>query len=497
MKRALSISLFVLSAACGDATVEVAVNLQVPSKAVLSPFDPSARLSIVRVSIDGSERLDEVSTMLAPGETRAVFSGYPADRSVTIRVEGFDRLGSLVAFARSVVAIEGDDLEIPIAFRRTLAYIAHRPVCGGGCSQGSECVDLQEGYACREIVMGCGTCSGACVEFRGSPQCRAIFSRSTPAARTIYVVDLATRSLVDEVEIPGADPRVTGLSPIGGEGVLVTYNDGLNGFIAILSASDGTFAKTIMLPRPHEIGVLAAGERYGAAAGGGVVSVIDFEQQSVTKSVPLGGKVLDAVIGGEGKKAVFITSSGIALLDLTDAEAAVPLSPGEVAGASGVGVSGDGNTAFITSSQDRRLYELDLLEGGMAPNNDADGFAALVGAAAFSERSGLVLAIQAGEMGARVFPYDTIGRAGGPAVIGTLPVPADIASGPDGRRLIVVSTGTSSASSGLTIVDADPVLAPQGSTVGYPRDPDDVFLQGTTEIHQRYQPFKVTALYGH
>lgn len=498
MKRALALFLGCAAAACGDGKLTIDATLELPSKASLSPLDPNNRLTRILVSIDGADRLDESYVNLAPTETRATFEGYPPQRAAVVKAEGFDSIGNLVAYGRADLDIADEDASVTLQFRRTLAYVAHRAVCRGGCGEGFACVEAGAGATCAPVQAACAQCGAgeSCVDLLGAVRCRRNSTRTTAGAKTLYAIDLSTRSLIEKVQIPGTDPRPAGVYPRGGDSVLVTYSDGTNGFVGVLSSSDHSWSKTIQLPRAQELAVGVDGYRYGAVAGGGLISIIDFDEGRVVKNDPLGGRVLDGVMSASTNKAVFITTGGITLIDLSTPENAVALSPGDVTGASGVGLTEDGEFAYITSNADRQVFELDLVTGAMAPNSATGGFSAFVNAATFSERSNTVFALQAGDDGARVFPYDVVRKSGGPAVVGTLPIPSDIAAGPGGRRMIVVSVGTSSASSGLTIVDAEPSGDAEGSTVSYPRDPDDVFREGTLEIRQRYQPYKVTALYG-
>lgn len=499
MRAAIGAALF-LAACGGEARVAIDVALELPAKAVLSPYDPSARLVRVHGEVDGAERLDEVAVNLEPGATSFRIEDYPAERAVTIRAQGFDALGNLVAYAEGKLELGEDDASITLPFRRTLAYVTHRAPCGNGCGEGSACTVTTEGAACRVESGACTACPGgqACVETGGGASCQPLFTRNTAAAGTIYVIDLATRALIDEVQVPGTDPRAGGVHARGGEGVMVVWSDGPAGFAGLLSSSDHTWTRTLELPRPQELALAAPGFRYGVAGGGGLVSILDLEENRVLRSESIGGRVLDGVIGAGGERAVLVTSAGIAQLDLTQPESTVPVSPGEVAGASGVGLSGDGTLAYITSSSERQVFELNLIDGGMAPIDPRNGFSALVGAAAFSPRAGGVFAIQAGELGARVYFYDVVAkRPLEQPIVGTLPVPSDIVAGPQGRRVLVISSGTSSASAGLTIIDTDPLIAPEGSTVSYLRDRDDVYREGGVELRQRYQPFKAGALYGH
>ena len=128
-------------------------------------------------------------------------------------------------------------------------------------------------------------------------------------------------------------------------------------------------------------------------------------------------------------------------------------------------------------------------------------FSGVVENAVYSDKSLSVLAIQRNpaENISRVLSYSVLGRDGlGLAnAVGTLSEPSGIAAGPGGRRVIVVSAGTSTRSAGLTVIDTDLDLGPDGSTTRYPLDPDDTFVTpaGFTE-RQRYRPNKVAVLYG-
>ena len=488
--------------ACGGGS-KITVDLTTSGDAVLDPYKASDRLALVRVNIDGPDLKDDAIRDVPLDQRAAVFDRFPGDRTVQVEVSGFDELGTRIAYGRADGVAVAGDTNVTVAFRRTLAYVTHRAVCDGGCNTGSACVNFGSGYACRPSLETCApacSASSSCVDFRGAASCYHTFARTTPAPGLIYVIDATTRALVKKIQLPGDAPRGFGVSARGGEGVLVTYADGANGFVGFVSADDSQVT-SIPLSKPQSLALIGPGRKVGAAAGGGLISFFDFEQKKVIKEVAVGGTVLDGALGLDGKRAIFVvsTSPGVVIVDLENPEGRDSVkSPGEVSGASGVAVSEDGRVAFVSSRSGRTLNAIDLDSGRITEL--AEGFATRAGAAAFSARMLAVLAIQYDDDGPapRIVAYSVAASQGFPleTAVGTLPLPSDIAAGPGGGRLVVVSAGTSSTTAGLTVIDTDDELPPEGSSTTYPRDPDDTYLEGSFVAHQRYQPNKLGLLYG-
>lgn len=514
----------------GGGTVEITANLNLPAKESLSPASPAVRMERITVSIDGSERGDEAYLELGAAERTAIFESYPANRSVALEVQAFDAGNRLVASATARFEVDEDDLTIDLALNRSLAYVIHRQTCGGSCAPGFACADLGSGYRCVEEAATCTRCTGGnvCVNDGGGGACvaRYDFARSARAPRTIYAIDLNARTLVEKIELPGSNPQAVGISPFGSEGVLVTYVDGPaerpQGFVALLSASDHTFTKTVQLPCPQELAVGRPGYRYAAVAGGGFVSILDFgeggagqptvlrppapgEQGSCAdiQDLRLGGRISDGLVGAGGRKAVFATSGGVALIELDQADRTQPVEPGDIAGASGIALAGDDRLAYATSSLSRVLYVMDLqekalvpfcspsLRGGDGSCPEDKGFAGVVGPAVFSEKTQRVLALEAGEAAQHVFGFDIVAGTGDPVenAVSTLASAADLAIGPGGRKAVVL------AASGLTMIALDRG-AIEASSSFYPPDPDVRFMQDGVEVGERFQPLKIAILNG-
>jgi hypothetical protein len=79
----------------------------------------------------------------------------------------------------------------------------------------------------------------------------------------------------------------------------------------------------------------------------------------------------------------------------------------------------------------------------------------------------------------------------------SLNYPSGMASDAAGRRIIVVSGGTSSDDAGLTVIDTFPDHLPDGSSTLYPLDPDDTYVSpGGTTLRHRWRPADVAVIYG-
>ncbi|MBI4819817.1 MAG: hypothetical protein HY791_26320 [Deltaproteobacteria bacterium] len=494
--------------ACGQPEALVTVELSLPSKEQLDPYRFSDRLVSVRVSVDGPDRFDDVSKDLALTDRKAEFEAFPAERAVTIVVEGLDRLGNLIAYGRVENLQVDDDVSVQVPFRRLLAYVVHRPVCGGGCGDGRACVDVLDGYACQPVLtpeecvdsegaaLSCGD-QTACVTYRGGPSCRSKFDRVSKGTEVVYVIDLLTRALVDRVQIPGEGPRALGISPRGGEGVMVTYTAGGKGFVGLLKSADHEW-ETLELDSIQDLALLGPGQNIGMAAGGGQISVFDWSKKDVVKTDPAGGRVLDGKLGYGGRRAIFVINKepGVILV-----QPDIPTNQNisiAVAGAAGVAVDEKGELAYVTSSVEQTVTGVDLARAGNSVRLNG-GVAATCGAAAFSAAMQSILCIEAGtNPRPRVHAYSVATSSGWKleTAVGTLPDPSGIAAAPGGARLVVVSAGTTTTSSGLTMIDTDIEVGPDGSTISYPTDPDDTFVRGSSTIHQRYQASRVAVLYG-
>lgn len=451
-----------LAAACSS-EVTVTVTLATSTSELIDPFRGTTGLRKVRVTVDGSGPYDDVSMDLS-GEALASRSvsigGYPGEGRTSVRAQGFDDLGNLVAYGEVEVELAGD-VSVAVPFHRNLAFVAH----------------LEEE------------------------------SQANPAG-TIYVVDVASRTFAAKLRLAGARPIAAGVSARGGEGILVAYADGGAGFLGVLTAATGEWAH-IPLGQAHDLAVGAPGARLAVAAGGGSLEIIDLDAKAPIASAPLGGTVADGAMSADGSRAIFaLRDAGVVVVDLGDQcatsfDAARCLRALDVVESpAGIALATDGRTAFITSAREKVVfaYELDKLRTIALPN----GFATPVGPAAYSPEIQAVVAVGEGESGPapRVMTYVV---PGGQAVASsvsppTLLRPLDIAADASGRRLVVVAAGTSSATAGLTVVETAVNASGQVSVVGgtglYPTDPDDTFLDGGLVAHQRYRPARVAVLYG-
>lgn len=493
-----------LIAGCGGGTAEVTVALSVASDVAFDPFRANDRLAKVRVAIDGPERHDDAFRDIGLDERAAVFAGFPSERAVDVTVSGFDRQGNLVAFGRAEgVQVDGD-LSIDVPFRRSLAYVTHAPICGGGCGPDSACVDSGSGYSCHQRSTGCAACDGnqACVSLRTGPACYESYAGTSAGPGRLYVLDLVSRGLVTEIPLPGDAPRGRGISADGGRSIVVTYEDRQEGFVGLLSLSDNQW-KTVELSRVQDLALVGV-DNVGVAAGGGRVTLFDTTNgATIGDPVVVGGRALDGAIGLGGRRAIFIVSAPphVVLVDLERARdggnAVFP--PGEIPGAAGVAMSEDGKVAYVTSLAQREVVSVDMESGAVVTL--AGNFNGFVGAAVYSDRMRSIFALRSdpGENIAKVLGYSVAGKSGfeSDTAIPTLPVPSGIAAGPGGRRLVVVSSGTSTLSAGLTVIDADIDVGAEGSTVSYPLDPDDTYVgSGGFVGRQRYSPASVAVIYG-
>jgi len=502
VKRLLFLSLFL---GCGGSGVTIDVALDLPTKDVLSPYHPSARLAYVRVTADGAERLDDVAKDIDLAARSVTFESYPVSRLTRVQVQGYDALGTLVAFGQLDAQVDTDDLSLTIPFRRTLAYVTHRDICDGGCAEGLVCANPGDGHRCVTPA-ATGACGASCNAREqevcalpapmSGPACMRPYGGGARGAHVIYAIDVSSKTLVDVIDLPAADQTAVNITAKGGAGVWVTLASPGKSSAAFLSSATNTFAPSVDLPNGIEYVLGSPDTKYVAGGGGGNLYVFDETTGAEARKVPLGGRILDGVIGGGGSKALFVTSAGLAQMDLEAPQEADPNSPGDVVGASGVATSDDGRFAYVTSGADGRVFVFDLVAGGSLLFENR--FLATVRNMVFSAHAQIVLGIQVNAPSQRVFAYSIDDRSGFPVDrgISILPEARGIASGALGRRVVIVSAGTSTGSSGLTVVDPVPDQEPTGSTVLYPRDPTDSYLEGTVMSFQRYRPDRVAILNG-
>lgn len=499
MNRLAMMVTFAAVAGCGGSNVSVTVNLQVSSLADLDPYQGSGRLTQVRVTVNGPDRNDDVTSDVPLTARSTMFSDFPSDRTVAVTVEGFDNQGTLLAFGESqAVKLDGDDVTLDIPFRRALAYVTHSPICNGGCTLGNVCSNVGDGFTCLPSSDQCGACTAEqrCVAPRSGPVCGPRYTRTSRGPSQVYVLDAVTRTLLTRVTLPGTAPRARGISARAGLGMVVAYNDGADGNVGFLSADDHSWT-TVKLDKPAELALMGAGS-VGAVAGGGVIVLFDLATKTVISETPVGGRVLDGAVGADGTKGIFVVSASphVVLVDF-DRQTIVP--PGDVSGASGVAMTGNGRIAFVTSETQTTVVSVDM-ETGAIRDLAPPGFAGLVQNAVYADSMKVVLGLQNDpeENVSRVLAYNVSTQTpyDFSTAVGTPSIPTGIAAGPKGRRVLVVSAGTTTVGAGLTVIDPDQDLLPDGSTVRYPPDPDDTFVTGGFVGQQTYHPYKIAVLYG-
>ena len=473
MKRSSMILLVAGGLACGDSTVSVQVEMTASPIERLNPFAPQRGLDVVQVVIEGTERGEDTVLSVPPDMQSVTLSEFPVDGdevTLTVRAEGLDAQGSLIAFGRAPSVTSGDDVSVSFPLRRNIAYVTHQ---------------LNANQANPE--------------------------------RFVYAIDLATRSLVEKIRIAGNAPIAEWITARGGDSLLVTYRDGVTGYLGILSAEDHTW-RTIELSAPQTVAVGVEGQPVGVVAGNGFVTFVDLDAQTVIERVPpengrlIGGTVLDGVISGDGRSALFVLGGGVttgtAIFVDVENRTIEPLDV--LPEPSGVALSPDGRVAFVTSSgAASEVAEVDLRSGRVAR---ANGFAKPVKLAAYSENMQAVLALDAGTDQRQVLAL--LPRANCPEDISkncgqALPVrdatpttlePVDLSADGVGRQILVIGRGgTSTTAAGLTLIETFEGVRqlPVASRTAYPGDPDDTFLEGQNLVgRQRYQPRSVSIIYG-
>jgi DNA-binding beta-propeller fold protein YncE len=509
---------------CGESGLSFAVTLGLPARAGLSPTTSAVGLERVEIFVAGTERGVDATVIGDATLAQATFSGIPEDTRLAVIARGYDALGNLVGYGERRAVDPREPLTL--SFRRPLGYVAHAEVCGGGCGAGvcariastpfcdaaNACIDTGGAFACTATTSGCEGCGAgsACILESQTPRCVRTYAGTSRAPATIYAFDTADRSFVEAVTIPGTRPRAIAVSAVGGEAVWVTWSDepegsdDRGGRAARLSTSDHTWSPVVRTGAPFDLVIGSPTQDHAVGGRSGELALIDVVAGSVLRRFSTGGRVLDGAVGGPGGRiALLATSSGLVSLELDRANETQPVVPGELVGASGVAVDETGDVAYVASSVERSLVALDLVRGGATPIAScagvADaciaGFAAPVTGLAYASTGQALFAIRDAEQ--RVLAYDLLSRRGAPSAqgIGIYERGAGIAAGPDGLRVALISTGTSSLSSGLTMLDA--TLPPTGSSLGYFGDPLDGYTERGQRFRQRYQPRSLTILHGH
>lgn len=446
--------LFTLLAACGGGGKVVTVVLDTPTLPEIDPGAVEARLARIRVWAKDSGG-GTVAKDLAPSEAQVVFEDYRTDEdNLTVLVEGYDELGTIVAFGRvEEVDATGDAVSVTVPFRRSLAYVIHQ----------------------------------------------ADPALSRPES-VIYVVDVASRAYVTKLAIPGTAPVARGISARGGEAMLVTFSDMGDGKLGILSTKDHTWT-VFPLPVIQDLTIGVSRTNKGLVAGGGRVHVIDFST-GVTEAfkdgasdLEVGGRVRDAVIGLGGRRAVVALDTNLAIFDLeTKASRAVALeAPG------GVGLNSDGQVAFATSRTLPVVVEI-TLEQQVTRSVSGAFDVGSTGLATYSDAIPAVLALNTDqESGAsRVYGWEDGGiKLPAKESFQVFRFATGITTDGPGRRVVVVSAGSTAETAGLSIIDTYSNQRPiEGSSVLYPLDPDDTSLGALPDNAARYRPRGVAVIYG-
>lgn len=465
MKRLVFSTALLIAASCGGGDKEICVELASGTSPLFDPYAAGSNMVKVRVAVDGLGQYDDATSELSTTEKSTCITGAFDEGGVTIRAEGYDDDGNVVAFgSASGVGTVGDE-SVVIKFRRNIALVTH------------EANERQQ----------------------------------QPASK-VYAIDVAQRNLIGSTRLPGNNPIGRGVSARGGDSMLVVYDDAMSGFVGELSADTGEW-RSIPLMRPQDLALAVPGQSVGIVVGGGSLSYVDFDAGRVLHEFGMvGGLVRDGAISKDGKRAVVIVdrSPGTLIIDLSDnctatfdrerclAALAVVSDPG------GVALSSDGGIAFVASAQSGDVARIEMQT---LTTRTLDGsFPAGVFAATFSDQIQSVLALERRPDGTgRVHTYivPAEGAISAEDAVQTHLNPVDISADPSGRRAVIVSVGTSTQTAGLTIVEtafdtlADRLEVPIGSSRLYPEDPDDTYMIGGNRdfiYHQRYRPARVAVL---
>lgn len=447
MTAKLRIMLLPLLLACSSKAV-VTVNLETSSVDGLDPYAPAVGLAKVRLSLDGPNQLDDTAVELDLDTRVAKFEGFVDNTTARLRIEGFDDAGNIVAFGGIDELDVTGEVERTVPFRRNLAYVAHFPS------------DAQQ-----------------------SPQSH------------IYLLDLSSRTLVSKIKLPGTAPVALGVSARGGRSILVPYADSGLGFLGVLDASTNTW-ESVPLMRAQQLALASPDSDVAIVAGGGVIAFVNLVDRTIEET-PLRGNVLDGAISSSGDRALFVLDTSLVEVDVPNRSVRAL----DVGGTpSGLAVGLGGRVAYVTSSDSGQVVAIDLQNG--RTNIQGPGtFARPVQQATYSEIMQAVLGLHVTESSKRGRVLSFVVPSGeglsfdrGPDA---LVDPTGIATGAGGRRLIVVSAGTSSASAGLTVIDTFSDRSPIGSKGLYPVDPDDSRVSSTgIIIRERYRPRAVAVIYG-
>jgi hypothetical protein len=463
MRRGLALGLIFLSGCGGcSSSTKIGVTLESGTCALFDAYAADAAMTKVRITADGLGQYDDVVVDLEPSVKSAEIEGAFDEGAVAVRVEGFNLDGNVVAYGVASVDISEGDQNIAIKLRRNVAISTHADLDG----------------------------------------------QDDPAGK-IYAIDVVRRTLLGTLRLPGTSPRAQRISSRGGDSMLIVYEDAGAGFVAEMSA-DTCEMRTIPLTGRQDLALAIPGRPIGVVGGGGSLSFVDFDQGRVLADLDIGGSVRDGAISADGSRAVFVVdvAPGVVLVNLTEnctssfMPSSCRVALDVVSEPGGVAISPDGLFAFVASSNNGAVARIDLSRNTSVPLKT---FPTGVFQIAYSAEIPALLGVQRSPDGTgRVHTYvlandkSTFAEDG----IQTYLNPVDISADPTGRRAIVVSIGTSTASSGLTVIEsafnavAGSLRAPIGSSRLYPPDPDDTYGDGDFLLHQRYRPTSVAVING-
>ncbi|MBK8014262.1 MAG: hypothetical protein IPK13_23300 [Deltaproteobacteria bacterium] len=462
---------------CGSGR-DVRVRLSTSTHEHLDPF-VDTDIQKVRIALSSGVE-GEAAYLDITGEDAAahrdavhVFDAYPGKAGARVRILGYNRLGDVVAFGMEQVQDGDDDADVTVAVRRNLAYVTHRE---------NDAFEHPE--------------------------------------RQIYVIDVATRVLVEKIALPGTAPRARGIASWGGRAMLVLYQDGLDGRLGVLSADDHSWS-TIDLPAPQDMVLAVPGHSTAVLAGNSAITLVDLESGAVLDSLPVGGLPLDGAMSSDGRRAAVVMDQvSVGGLIVVDVRRRTITNQDLVSAPSGLAIDDSGRVVYVTSSVERTVVAFDLVSS-RATNLSPGLSAPARGGAAFSDEMRAVFAPDRTGLNLMSLAVEYCSDSGsattrlcGASLAGSLlalPKPVAVLADGSGRRMLVVGSGTSTTTNdaGLTFVETYPVVTdasgeslrvevtpPEGSRSLYPLDPDDTYLEGSVRLRRRYQPNAAAIIYG-
>lgn len=448
-----------LLVACGESTRTVTVNLESSSLAMIDPYAAGANLARVRVRIqaEGAETTDEASALLDLATKTATFEGIQDPSTVEVRAEGYDEQGNVVAYGHRLRIEDEGDLNISFPFRRNVAYLTHLPDAAAM-----------------------------------NPE------------RQLYVLDVVTRAYLGKVPLPG-NGVARQVTARGGDSLLVTYEENGLGKLGILDAGTHEW-RSIDLQGVQEVALGVSGSPNGIVAGANHIAFVDLDAGTYTERFrqDFGGRVLDAAMSEDGRYGVVVIDADPSVV-IVDARNRSVEPWGGVESAGGVGM-GEGRVAYITSRIDNAVKALDVANETSSPYDASAGSNGTAGVAAWAEGLQTMFALRVNEAGiGDVLAMGLERTPGGFALVTetigqTLVDPVGIVIDGPGRRVLIAAPGGDDApnTSGLTMVAARPGGLPVSSSILYPSDPDDTYMEQGSEVvlRRRYRPRSAAIVYG-